>query len=1324
MHRQLLRSVYLVASLCGALRAAEGPATSPDDASSTPRIAMPLEREAYFIGERVPLAVASVPTNREITLALVHADGRVPLYKGRPVTLLLDTSLLAPGEYTFDVNGVRVNERMFLTSPLRRSAASLQDECTPSQPTFDSKHRYTPDERAVIERRHWDHVAKNLSDCGVTCLMGLGQSDLGRAAYLDVLARAGTMLMVNPDTRPTSFFPVGNLPREIDDMSQRMILTAQANGRYPNFAGFCFGWDTTGYAIGNRRGLLQYWGWGNKTDALRHYLQNVDRHTEAEFTRRTGLAPVREAEYIAYLLSLRRPEFAPAIDLPSKLWLEEIAAHTRPLTPAQQIDFEQRLDAWSSYLMGLYAEAYGAFAANLHEIDPSLRHTASVQVDHAAVRFGQYFPIAYAPLDFQYQTTWNDQVGGPDYAYQWLFTAGLLNMNRGAKPTWLSNCFGPVHGRAELPGKFVRVAAHGLAWGVSGVGFALEGFSNLMGGMNKQSQWDQIEGTAGESDVLAGREFLERFAALAVEGRGAHGVGILFSRTQYQRQHITMGFGTAPYKVFIALMRLGYTPRFVTEEELAVGTPAGIEALLVVGQTFALPAPVLASLEQFVTAGGRVLMDGGTSVDLPNAQRLDVTLPFTEPGKPHNWSVPNLASGDNDALRSARWHRELAPALLAGLGTTGRGLFASAQGAEAQASLTQISAGPDATYVIAVNDSHIKTQADWHQVRERLQPTPKADRAAVLYDCTAEQLLGKVGDIDCDLMLTTARVFAVLKRPLKSIELSATQSLCAGETMIARVRFLDEKGRPLAAVLPFHLALRRPDGKIHQEFYRATDREGRFILSLRIPINAPVGQWGVEVRSQLIGELATLPLQIAAGRPADLATTWNESVVVRQHAVIEQVLAKDSKPLLPVFTSAGIPPLLAVAHKLQADLARRGVQVEVIENPCIGTYWLTYDPTDEQKAENARVDSGEMIGKIQRQTVNGNDWYSAQSGYRCGRPLILLDLAARPADNPLTQSLAGTAKKAGATGLLWPQVTEHFPGRGRAVVQGISWCFAPHVPTLVIGAMDIDGLIAGADALANLPQDRLTPAIESLRAGLWREHHVGGRPPAAPATTLTSQGLSSRQAPQPFAIRFRGDKRPLRADEIERPKPVARAALTIPGVFGPKQFVPFIRDGNRFIEAATVGFLYPDLRFSEAIGLSLDVPQPGKTKISIGGVFRYADRDPAWQAVWEDVLELHKRLVPRQRRPMEIDVLIDGKPVGKLLAAKIETVEVPVELRSPTAGTKPRTVREEAVTQIGGELDLPPGRHDLLLIHRNIVDGKVQAISIGAELPPASQPPR
>ncbi|HTN74540.1 MAG TPA: hypothetical protein VL096_04810, partial [Pirellulaceae bacterium] len=572
---------------------------------------LPLERTAYFAGEFVPLAWHKVPMAR---VEAVNADGTTLLYQGAEQCIFVDTRRLAPGEYELRLNGEATGKRISVVATVRRSAGSLQDESQPPAPQFPADKK-TPAERQPLADAHWEGVAKMVRESQLSAAFPTAQDETPRMPWLDTVARSGMLVLANPDTRPTSFFPVGNDPSELDSMSQRMILAAQANGRYPNFGGFFFGWDTTGYAIGNRRGLLTYWGWGDKTEALRKYLGRIDQQTQDEFRRRTGLEPVSESEYIAYLLSIKRPEFATLIDLPTRHWLREIAEHTQPMPDAERVVFERRLDAWSAYLMGMYGEAYGKLGDNLRAVDPALKNTASVQVDHAPVRYGQYFPSAYQPLDFQYQSTWNDQVGGPDYAYQWLFTAGLLDMHRQGKPTWLSNAFGPVHDRAKTPGKLVRVAAHGLPWGVSGIGFAFEGFSTLMGSMNKHSTWPEIKSNAGGADVRAGREFLDRFACLAVEGQADHGVAILFSRSQYQRQHVAMGFGTTPYQTFVILTRLGYTPRFVTEEELvASGGKLKESALLIAGQTFELPGDVVTAIDTFTSSGGRLVVDDSSTV--------------------------------------------------------------------------------------------------------------------------------------------------------------------------------------------------------------------------------------------------------------------------------------------------------------------------------------------------------------------------------------------------------------------------------------------------------------------------------------------------------------------------------------------------------------------------------------------------------------------------------------------------------------------------------------------------------------------------------------
>jgi hypothetical protein len=62
---------------------------------------------------------------------------------------------------------------------------------------------------------------------------------------------------------------------------------------------------------------------------------------------------------------------------------------------------------------------------------------------------------------------------------------------------------------------------------------------------------------------------------------------------------------------------------------------------------------------------------------------------------------------------------------------------------------------------------------------------------------------------------------------------------------------------------------------------------------------------------------------------------------------------------------------------------------------------------------------------------------------------------------------------------------------------------------------------------------------------------------------------------------------------------------------------------------------------------------------------------------------------------------------------KTEQKEVPLELASRSADLKPKRVVEEVVTELSGEIDLPAGRQEILLIHRNMVDGKLEKVAVG-----------
>jgi hypothetical protein len=516
-------------------------------------------------------------------------------------------------------------------------------------------------------------------------------------------------------------------------------------------------------------------------------------------------------------------------------------------------------------------------------------------------------------------------------------------------------------------------------------------------------------------------------------------------------------------------------------------------------------------------------------------------------------------------------------------------------------------------------------------------------------------------------------------------------------------------------VLPFYVAVRRPDGSAFVELYRATGADGDFALSLAIPANASPGDWSVVVRSQLDGATATLPVAVQAAPPAPCAAPVTETVVVRGKAVIDRLLVRGQKLTVPVFDSLEAPHVLAAAEKLRETLAGRGVEVEIVCTPAVGVYTVAYDLADAQKAENAKVERGELFGRIKRETVNGNDWAAVLAGWRFGRPVVLFDLAGAK-DAPIAESAADA-------GLLWPAADAAFPGAGKAVVHGVRWMLGPRVDAIVIQAADAAGLLAGAGAMANLPEDRLTPGIEAARAELWRQRCIGCRPARPAVEGLTSRGLKAGRSPSPLAIQF-PEAKPPSADAVRLLVSPPRVATALPATFGAKQFVSFMPDGDKWVEAGTADMLVADLRFSAGILLVVEAKQGGKVKVVARGLFRHSDSKPCWQAQWEDIIDLREKLVPKERRPMAIDVLVGGKQAGRLVPSRAERKEVPLELASPTAGLKPKTAVEEVVTELAGDVELPAGRQAMLLVHRNVVDGKLDAVGVGMDppTPPATKP--
>jgi hypothetical protein len=277
------------------------------------------------------------------------------------------------------------------------------------------------------------------------------------------------------------------------------------------------------------------------------------------------------------------------------------------------------------------------------------------------------------------------------------------------------------------------------------------------------------------------------------------------------------------------------------------------------------------------------------------------------------------------------------------------------------------------------------------------------------------------------------------------------------------------------------------------------------------------------------------------------------------------------------------------------------------------------------------------------------------------------------------------------------------------VVQVVKSAFWLGQDALVIQAADRAGFQAAARALADLPEDWITPGIEKARGRLLGEFRIGaGAGQVLPGPRLTSRGLEAASKPQPLALRF-GAARPPAQGEAQALAPPARV-WTLPAEIDPREARPvYLVDGK---PVETVAVRFGDTRYHDGLLVRVHAREGGAHQVAVHGTFRYSDRRPRTQPDWETWLALDYSQVRHPRRPMTYEIWVDGKVVGRLTPAGQETRRVPVETLPPSSPEKPRSVREEVVTRLAGTVTLPAGPHDVLLVPRNIVDGQVDRITL------------
>jgi len=1346
-----------------ALLAVTASTLAPGWAQEPPTANLPLARSTYFVGESIPLAT----TTGEVQI--VDSLGQVAA-AGKGGSLRLETARLSPGLFEIRIDGQKVGS--FTIVPVtRRSPGAMSDSTTAAfsnqlqarsqkigelrkqkdelakvlaveeanlakaaeaqRAEAEGKVKTSREKIAKLEealksisddRKDEAQITQALRDSGLAAVTLVAAAE-SAPFNPDLLATAQVMSYYNPYDRTSSFFGARVFEPEMTGMAERMLHFAQQNLRHPTFGGYIYHWDPVGFG---RSGRYYYWGVDRRVKpGFVDYMWESLAVLDQQFKERTGLeSPYQREdrkEYIRYVAGIHKPELGPAFDWPTRKWIEAISAKAPPISDTELAALEDRLTQWTRYLMGVLPEASATFQKQLHDLEPSLKNTSSHD-NQFLPRDGNWPPSAYEPLDFRWVESWSDQHdGGPDYVYQWLFHAALADtLNPARQPVWVASILNGAHHNFDFPGRYARVAAQILAYDGRGLGLAVEGFTNIFGGMNPETHWGKIAGQSSGFDWELGRDFLWRFAPLQEQSVPVRQVGVLISEGQFALQGPGLGLGGSPqFEAFIHLSRLGYTPRFVTEKLVESGGLAGFDSLVVLNHFAKLPEKVSQKFGEFIQGGGRILLSKDSTTTIAGALPLDLSLPFAWNGRVYNLTAANFIGNERSVQRLEKHLFEQAPIWRAALGNKPRTALIPEGDEKSLVSTFALGGGPDATYVVATNDTIFSKSGSW--ARQDVKLLPNADAGAnaftALYELTEEKSLGDLAPVTAKFQDTTVRVFGLLKRPVKSVELLATQSVNAGEKLVVSVAFLDDQKQRLAAAIPFHLEIKDSKDQLVGIFDRSTGIDGRFALEFPLGVNAPVGKWSVSARSCLDGTVVTLPVEVKAGQPEKLSAL-NETVIARGSSAIEALWQSKPEVIAPIFDGPNKADRLAAAQAAQKALAPLGVKVDIRENPIITPYVLGWKLTPEQQQQNQPVEVGTVIGQrfINTGMYVGN-YLSPYAKYYASKPLLLIQVPGEKS-SPIADSLASA---------LWPQTSALFPGPGRSVVQIIRSAFKLGVDSVIVQAMDGSGLLAGAKALAKPPADWITPSVSRARDALQQQLSIDRTPAQASGTelaaslapgALTNRGATLAQAPQALHLPKTDAKGnnllPPTRETAYAPKPPSKpeVGLPIPGDFPIKDgpLLAYYKPQGEWVETSEQ-FKNGDLRFADGNRIKVQVPQAGKYRFTTQGKFRFSDRRPATQDSWVPFINAYMNEIQPKREPMAFEILVDRQPVGRLTQTKVETA--PAEISFAMSGGL--NLPEELVTEISGVVELPAGEHELILVHENMVDGKLVTLSIQPE---------
>ncbi len=408
-----------------------------------------------------------------------------------------------------------------------------------------------------------------------------------------------------------------------------------------------------------------------------------------------------------------------------------------------------------------------------------------------------------------------------------------------------------------------------------------------------------------------------------------------------------------------AAIRAGYPAHIVHERNLAKGALKKYKTLVITSQTFELPAAVTKAIADFQAAGGRVVVDKSTTLNIPGVIVAEST--FTDPL--YRWAaLGNLkfATKKEKTYFESNYFmdeqvRAAVPAFAAAMRRTdSQPVFVT----DTIHLAAERHVGGDGELLMVINGHEKLSDIPDDQPHQIYNYAPltaafmlqNLRRNSVVY-CLEGIDWKKVRQLDNPGALQTARfeagemkLYLVAPRAPKGI--TATAKIAAGALEVSA------QLQNLKMPWPLTVTVTGPNGAELYRVHRAMNHAGKYTETFPIGLNAKAGAYLVKLESPVanLSAQAKADWQPATVQPATIA----DAARVFDADTIKSFLTK--KPELVI--AYGAADHKPVAEKLAADLGKTGLRAkvadekEVFRKALYPRFWhptvMVYSPTAEK----------------------------------------------------------------------------------------------------------------------------------------------------------------------------------------------------------------------------------------------------------------------------------------------------------------------------------------------------------------------------------------